>query len=150
MEKSFTFLKGKRRKKSESIFEILGDLDELNAALGLAKAFANKNLGRQILQLQDTLIEIGSFLAGFKKINLASQTAFLEQKINQIKQPSLKTFVRPGRNKTSAFLHLSRVICRRLERKIIKLKRKDLKSLIDYLNLLSNFLFWLAQRKEKN
>jgi len=149
MDKSFTFLKGKKCSKSASVFEALGDLDELNVALGLARAFAKKNLKQKILWLQNDLIEIGGFLSGVKKIDLKEKAALLEEKINQMANSSVKTFSRPGANKTSAFLHLARAVCRRMERKVIGLKKKNLKPLEAYLNSLSNFLFWLAQKEEK-
>ena len=149
MDKSFTFLKGKKCSKSASVFEALGDLDELNATLGLARAFAKKNLKQKILWLQNDLIEMGGFLSGVKKIDLKEKAALLEEKINQMANSSVKTFSRPGANKTSAFLHLARAVCRRMERKVIGLKKKNLKPLEAYLNSLSNFLFWLAQKEEK-
>ena len=149
MDKSFTFLKGKKCSKSASIFEALGDLDELNATLGLARAFAKKNLKQKILLLQNDLVEIGGFLSGVKKVNLKEKTALLEEKINQMADSSVKTFSRPGVNKVSAFLHLARAICRRLERRTAKLKGKSMNPLVAYLIFLSSFLFWLAKKEER-
>ena len=149
MDKCFTFLKGKKRPKSVVIFEALGDLDELNAALGLARAFANKNLNQQILKLQDELIEIGGFLSGMKKVDLKEKTTLLEEKIKPLVRPKVRTFSRPGINKVSAFLHLARATCRRLERRTTKLKEKSKKPLVPYFNSLSKLLFWLAKKEEK-
>jgi cob(I)alamin adenosyltransferase len=149
MDKCFTFIKGKKLPKSVVIFEALGDLDELNAALGLARAFAPKNLNQQILQIQDDLIEIGSFLAGMKEIDLKKKTILLEEKIKPLVIPTVKTFSRPGVNKISAFLHLARATCRRLERQTTKLKAKSMKPLVPYFNSLSKLLFWLAKKEEK-
>ena len=149
MDKSFTFSKGKKCSKSASVFEALGDLDELNAILGLARAFAKKNLKQKILSLQNDLIEMGGFLSGVKKIDLKEKAALLAEKINQMADSSVKTFSRPGANKTSAFLHLARAVCRRLERRVVGLKKTQFKTLITYLNHLSSFLFWLAKKEEK-
>ena len=149
MDKSQTCLIGKKFSKSASLFDVLGDLDELNAALGLARAFANKNLNLKIFKLQENLIEIGGFLSGMKKIDLKEKTFLLEKEIKKIAKPSVKTFSRPGQNKISAFLHLARALCRRLERRIISLKEPNLKLLIPFLNSLSNFIFWLAIKEEK-
>jgi len=149
MDKSFTFLKGKKCSKSASIFEALGDLDELNATLGLARAFAKKNLKQKILWLQNDLVEIGGFLSGVKKVNLKEKTALLEEKIKQMTNSSVKTFSRPGANKSSAFLHLARAVCRRLERRVAGLKKKSMNPLVAYLNFLSSFLFWLAKKEER-
>jgi len=149
MDKSFTFLKGKKYLKSTPIFAVLGDLDELNATLGLIRAFAKKNLQQKILYLQNDLREIGGFLSGVKKVDLKEKAALLAEKINQMANSSVKTFSRPGANKTSAFLHLARAVCRRLERRVVGLKKKDFQKVVFYFNLLSFYLFWLAQKEEK-
>jgi len=135
--------------KSAPVFAALGDLDELNTTLGLARAFAKKNLKQKILLLQNDLIEIGGFLSGVKKVDLKEKAALLAEKINQMANSSVKTFSRPGANKTSAFLHLARAVCRRLERRVIGLKKKNFQEVVFYLNLLSPYLFWLAQKEEK-
>lgn len=149
MENTFTFLGRKKLKKLAPIFELLGDLDELNATLGLVRAFAKKNLQQKILWLQNDLIEIGGFLSGVKKVDLKEKNALLAEKINQMANSSVKTFSRPGANKTSAFLHLARAICRRLERRVAGLKKKSMSPLVVYLNHLSSLLFWLAKKEEK-
>lgn len=149
MDKCFTLLKKKKCLKSTLVFDALGDLDELNAALGLARAFAKKNLSQQILEIQNDLIEIGGFLAGMKKIDLKEKILLLEGGIKSLANPSVKTFSRPGLNKVSSFLHLSRAVCRRVERQISKLKVKSMEPLVSYFNSLSKFLFWLARKEEK-
>jgi len=149
MDKSFTFLKGRKYLKSSPIFMVLGDLDELNATLGLTKAFATKNLQEKILYLQKDLREIGGFLAGVKKVDLKEKASCLTVKINQIADSSVKNFSYPGVNKTSAFLHLARAVCRRLERRVVGLKKKDFQEVVFYLNLLSSYLFWLTRKEEK-
>jgi len=149
MDKSYTFLKGQKCLKSSSVFDALGDLDELNSVLGLARAFAKKNLGRKILAIQNDLVEVGGFLAGMKKTDFKSKTILLEKQIKKIADPSLITFSRPGKNKISAFLHQARALCRRLERRVISLKKPKFKSLIVFLDSLSNLIFWLARKEEK-
>lgn len=149
MDKCFTFLKGEKHSKSVIIFDVLGDLDELNSALGLARAFTNKNLNQQILKLQDDLIEIGGFFSGMRKVDLKKKNLLLEKGIKSLANPKVKTFSRPGVNKISAFLHLARAICRRLERRTTKLKDKSFKPLVVYFNSFSKFLFWLAKKEEK-
>ena len=150
MNKSQTFLGGQKLSKSEQIFEALGDLDELNACLGLARSFASKRLSQQILKLQNDLIEAGGFLAGMKKGNsLKEKTTVLEEKIKKLSQDKVKSFSRPGINQVSAVLHLARAVCRRLERRLIRLKKKSLKPLIVFFNSFSLYLFWLAKKEEK-
>jgi len=149
MDKSQTCFAGKKFSKSIPVFDVLGDLDELNAALGIARAFASQNLNQQILQIQNDLIEVGGFLAGLKKVDFKAKSLFLEKEIKKITKPSVKTFSRPGQNEISAFLHSARALCRRLERRVISLKEPKMKSLISFLNSLSNFIFWLARKEEK-
>jgi len=136
-------------KKFNALSEALGDLDELNSILGLVRAFSHKKLKQEIFRLQNDLIEIGSFLVGAKEINLTGKSNFLQEKIQLLFNPRVKTFSRPGVNKVSAFLHLARACCRRLERRITKLKIKRKNFLVDYFNLLSKYLFWLAKKEEK-
>ena len=149
MDKNQTCLDGKKLSKSEQIFEALGDLDELNACLGLARSLASKKLSQQILKQQDNLIEIGGFLATGQKIDLAKKTVLLEKEIQKIANPKVKGFSRPGVNQVSAALHLARAVCRRLERRLIRLKKKSLKTLIVFFNSFSLYLFWLTKKEEK-
>jgi cob(I)alamin adenosyltransferase len=149
MDKSRTLLKGKECLKSSPVFDALGDLDELNCALGIVRSKASLKINRQILKIQDDLIQIGGFLATNQKIDFSVKTLFLEKEIKKIADQKVKTFSRPGKNQTSAFLHLSRALCRRLERRIIGLKKKNFKDLVSFLDSLSNFIFWLAVKEEK-
>jgi len=150
MDKSQTCLAGKKLPKSQEIFEALGDLDELNACLGLARSLASKNLKQQILKKQDDLIEIGGFLSGMKKeVSLKEKTLVLEKEIKNLVQAKVKGFSRPGVNQVSAALHLARAICRRLERRLVRLNKKSLKNLVIFFNSFSLYLFWLAKKEEK-
>jgi len=150
MDKSQTCLAGKKLPKSQEIFEALGDLDELNACLGLARSLASKNLKQQILKKQDDLIEIGGFLSGMKKeVPLKEKTFVLEKEIKNLVQTKVKGFSRPGVNQVSAALHLARAICRRLERRLVRLNKTSLKNLVIFFNSFSLYLFWLARKQEK-
>ena len=145
---SFSCLAGQTKIKSEKIFNVLGDLDELISVLGLTWAFTRKKtLQKTIIALQDDLIKVGGFLAG-NKIELP-KTVDLEKKIKKLKNPRTRCFSRPGVNKVSSFLHLSRTICRRLERRVVSLKQKRFHPGVEYLNRLSLYLFWLAKDTEK-
>jgi len=150
MDKSQTCLAGKKLPKSQEIFEALGDLDELNACLGLARSLASKNLKQQILKKQDDLIGIGGFLSGMKKeVSLKEKTLVLEKEIKNLVQTKVKGFSRPGVNQVSAALHLARAICRRLERRLVRLNKTSLKNLVIFFNSFSLYLFWLARKQEK-
>lgn len=150
MDNGFTFLGGKKQKKSQLVFEVLGDIDELNSVFGLVKAFSSsKRLQKKILILQEDLLAIGGFLALAKNVNFQAKLGFLDKEISLIKDPSLRKFSQPGVNQVSSFLHLARAICRRLERKIIALGKPKNLSLMAYCNRLSTYLFWLAKKEEK-
>ena len=146
-----TCLEGKTRYKSDKIFVFFGDLDELLATIGLARAFSRKkSLKQTLLSLQDDLVALGGVIAGAIKAHLLRQkTKSLEKKIDQLKDPNVKEFSRPGATKVSAFLHLARATARRLERRALKLKPKPHSALCAYLNRLSLLLFWLAKKEEQ-
>lgn len=145
-----TYLGGGKRRKSEAIFTALGDLDELTAALGLVRAFNKKRQLKKIsLSLQEDLINLGGVLVGLKRVDFRRKTAVLEKEIAKLGRTPRKEFVRPGANKTSAFLHLCRAIARRLERRVVGLKDRKFNREIAWLNRLSLFLFWLAVKEEK-
>lgn len=147
----FTLLRGRKRNKAGAVFEALGDLDELVAVFGLARIFSSREDLKDLLgKFQEELIEIGGFLSGVnRKIFLGGKTLDMEEKIRQLEDPHLKDFCRPGVNKRSAFLHWSRAVCRRLERRVIGLKKKEYRPVVAYLNRLSLLLFWLAVKEER-
>ena len=146
MSQSHTCLAGENVSKSIPVLGVIGELDELNCCLGLAKAFSgNAKLKSQIAKIQKDLMAVSGLLAGaVKEIRLEKKVTDLEKQINQIKSNQLKEFLIPGKNKTSTFLHLARAVCRRAERNLVSLSRLDLQEAVNYLNRLSGLLFWLA------
>ena len=143
---TLTFLHGQPFKKSEKIFTVLGDLDELIVILGLVKAFSRKKkLNHQVSQLQDDLVQIGGFLAGVKAdFSTIKKTQDLKATIKLRQDDKLQSFAQPGTNRVSAFLHLARTTTRRLERGVVKLKRKKDRPLVAWLNRRSTLLFLIA------
>lgn len=131
----------KMLKKDDFVFEVLGDLDELNCFLGLAKAVSEKKA--ILTKIQKDIMIISSIVSG-AKIKF-SGLLWLEKKIGKIdKQP--KGFVFPGRNEPEVRLQMARAVARRAERRLVKLakKRKIEKEILDYLNRLSWFLFVIS------
>lgn len=147
----YTYLKEKKLKKSERIFWLLGSLDELNAVLGIARAFIPSLLiKRKIALIQEEILTAGSQIVLDKDFsNFQKKTERLEKEIEEIKKPQLKKFVKPGRKKSEAFLHFARVICRRVEREFVKEENKKWQDFIDYLNRLSLLLFWWAVKEKE-
>jgi len=143
---------GKRVRKSVDAVEVLGQFDELNAALGLVRSVLNKSASSSVSLIQNDLFILGSVVAGVELKKpladyLVSQTTWLEKEIDILekKLPTLKNFILPNGCESSARLHLARAICRRCERALVALG--EYIELIPYLNRLSDYLFVLARHE---
>jgi cob(I)alamin adenosyltransferase len=155
--------------KDNALFDLLGDLDELNSWIGFARVGLGKNASRVLKSIQETLFVIqaemtvigfGYEARGFRKID-ARRTKDLESVIRVLdkKLPAMKKFVLPGGSEPAARLDIARVIARRAERSAVRFGRKKKLSPepLRYLNRLSSLLFALARHanrrggvKEKN
>ena len=135
-----------------------GDVDELNALLGVVKAEAKGALGRLLGHIQRDLFALGAQLADptarlarrkAKATVGAAQTRRLERAIDKAEAglPPLAAFILPGGTSLGAHLHLARTVCRRAERAVITLHRDTPldKHLLEYVNRLSDLLFVLAR-----
>ncbi len=141
---------GKRVRKSTKVVEVLGQLDELNAALGLARSGLNRSESGGISLIQNDLFILGSIVAGFEQkrstfVYLEGRVRWMEKEIDRLegKLPALKRFILPGGCESSAKIHLARAVCRRCERSLVALGVYT--DLISYLNRLSDYLFVLAR-----
>ncbi|BCU68399.1 ATP:cob(I)alamin adenosyltransferase [Sulfolobales archaeon HS-7] len=141
--------------KDDAIVDALGDLDELNAFLGLA-ASTNNAIKDDIEKVQSDIFTIASRIAGFNLELDESKVKELEGMIRKYgdELPQLRNFVLPGGDISASTLHIARTVCRRAERKIVSLyKESHIGSLeISYLNRLSSLLFVMALwcNKKKN
>ena len=164
---------GKRLPKDHPRIMAYGTVDELNSVIGIVLNFLlqkeesihRKKLGVILEAIQQKLFDVGSELATLPgdeykgQINLKPEdTVWLEEIIdsmNEELQP-LKSFILPGGTPLNSFLHLSRTVCRRAEREIIKLNQIDLVSseIIKFINRLSDFLFvagrWVSEKLGEN
>jgi len=139
-----------------------GEVDELNAALGLARALDPLEFADAVLQsIQRSLFTIGAQLAtpDPDKLHKAlsrsgaaigeSDIAALEDVIDdhEARLEPLKNFILPGGAPKAAALHLARTVCRRAERAVVALARDEQISpaILRYLNRLSDLLFVLAR-----
>lgn len=141
---------GDRVVKSCNSINALGDLDELNACLGVARLHLKKADSTKLAQIQKDLFIVGSVVAGFKAVDsvmksLSDQIDLIEKDMDALdkKLPKLRNFILPNGCESSAVLHLARAVCRRCERSLIGLKKHPY--LIPYLNRLSDYLFVLAR-----
>jgi cob(I)alamin adenosyltransferase len=132
-----------------------GEVDELNATLGLARAVVTDELLENILiRTQHELFDLGAELATppDKKTQAKVSTAdieALERDIDTIQAelPALKQFVLPAGGISSATLHFSRACARRAERAVVGLAaQEDVQpEVLGYLNRLSDLLFVMAR-----
>jgi cob(I)alamin adenosyltransferase len=138
--------------------EAYGTVDELNAALGVARAAGlDREADALVARLQGELFAVGSALADpdpggrFHAVVGPEFASGLERAIDAMEAelPPLSRFLLPGGTPAAAQLHLARAIARRAERLVVRLARQPGESvprdLIIYLNRLSDLLFILAR-----
>jgi cob(I)alamin adenosyltransferase len=149
---------GKKVRKDDPRVNAYGEVDELNAALGLARATLKSTaFAGKIDLLQRELFVLGAELArppGAKGPRSPQavgpdHVARLEREIDVLAGilPPLKNFILPGGSPAGAALHLARTTCRRAERAVVTLAKKQRVGPQDqiYLNRLSDYLFMLAR-----
>lgn len=147
---------GSRVPKDDARVSAYGEVDETNAAIGLALATCGDDeMVRTLRKIQSDLFVLGGELATPEEqtanIMIADDdVAQLERWIDEAcaKAPPLRNFVLPGGTATAAALHLARTVCRRAERRTVALARQQTvrPAVIVYLNRLSDLLFALARR----
>jgi cob(I)alamin adenosyltransferase len=148
---------GPRVSKDDDRIEAYGTVDELNAAIGMARsAGLASQLDLQLSQIQSELFSIGAELATPNpdqhqmRIITQDHAERLEQWIDEHEQglPPLKQFILPAGDGGASHLHLARAICRRAERRLVTLLRSETglsQDLLIYLNRLSDLLFVLTR-----
>lgn len=145
---------GRRLLKSDLQIEAYGGLDELSAYLGLLiSKTKNKDDKELFTFIQKDLYQIMGYLAG-AKINLdylAKEVIKFEKIIDtlELKLPKLTQFILPQGTELSVHAHVSRTICRRAERGVVRYDN-SLKIIIRYLNRLSDLLFTFARTYNAN
>ena len=134
-----------------------GDIDELNAWLGAARAWcADAEIRAALERIQGELFVVGAILAtpnparrkGERFMLEEDRIAALESEIDAwvAELEELKSFILPGGGKAAALIHLARAACRRAERAIVGLGADDLPdTLIPYVNRLSDWFFTCAR-----
>lgn len=158
---------GQTVSKDHLRIEAYGTVDELNAAVGVVRAF-NRPAVRRLVQarsleielhrIQNRLLDIGGNLATvpgdqkrFKNLPRidSGEVSRLEKLMDACQKDlkPLKEFVLPTGRPVTAFLHLARTICRRAERACFRLARTEKvdPEILKYLNRLSDALFVLAR-----
>ena len=159
---------GSRVSKADLLFEVIGDIDELNSHLGLVKSYYQLSLEAidntelashmaqldqpdfgQVLQIiQHLLFNLGGELAMPDYPGISeTHTAWLEQQIDAMNAqlPPLKDFILPTGSVLVSQLHIARCVCRRAERHGVALRQRQPEAIrasaLAFINRLSDWLF---------
>jgi cob(I)alamin adenosyltransferase len=142
---------GTRVGKDSPRVEVMGNLDELNSAVGVVLADdLPENVHDALAAIQNDLFDLGG------EICIPGRAALWEAHLKEIDArlerlraplPTLRDFVLPGGSRAAASCHLARAVCRRAERSLVALGRVESVSelSIQYLNRLSDLLFLAAR-----
>jgi cob(I)alamin adenosyltransferase len=154
---------GSRRAKHDLRLEAIGEVDELNSAVGFAALALEADRGAALHRIQNDLFDLGADLAtplgdiggaDFTPSEMvlrivAAQPDRLEAEIDALNAtlPPLTSFILPGGSEGAARVHLARAIARRAERAATALAAAEPvnPSALAYLNRLSDYLFVLAR-----
>lgn len=149
---------GTRVSKTNQRVVAYGEVDELNACLGLARAScSDPALDEMIVRLQRDLFALGARLADprhriadrVEKAQIGDEDIErLEGWIDQLEAslPPLRHFILAGGSPCGAALHLARTVCRRAERAILTIGPGDVDPVVlVYMNRLSDLLFVMAR-----
>ena len=146
-----------RVRKSDARVDAYGEVDELNACLGVARsAVSDADITSLIDELEKDLFALGSRLADpsariasrvTKAVIGPANVTKLEEAIDRLETelPPLRAFILPGGSPGGAALHFARTVCRRAERRAVALGEGVEPILVVYLNRLSDLLFVMAR-----
>lgn len=147
-----------RVSKADARVDAYGEVDELNACLGAARAAGvDDEIASVLEQLQKDLFAVGARLADpsvriAARVTKASITDAdverLEHAIDHFEEgvPALRHFILPGGSQAGALMHLARTVCRRAERRVIALGPGASDPIVVvYLNRLSDLIFVMAR-----
>lgn len=151
----YTDVIGQRISKDSPVIEFIGELDELVSLMGVVKAYLRESKALDIVDLLDSIQRKLMFIAGYAASmgrtaspiddnDLASIEKLINDFSNRVVLPS--KFVVPGASLSSALIHFLRAVCRRVERRAVKLLRDGMldKTTYIYLNRLSDLLYMLG------
>ena len=163
---------GSRVSKADLLFDVMGDVDELNSQIGLVRALltdAQKNatlpervfndnennsasFAQSLTIIQHLLFNLGGELAMPEFVGVtAAHITWLEQQIDAMNAhlPPLKDFILPTGSPLVSQLHVARSVCRRAERQAVRLKNANPSAIstpaLQFINRLSDFLLVAAR-----
>ena len=142
---------GSRTTKDSLRIDAIGEVDELNSSLGLLLCEElPARVRAALLDIQHDLFDLGGELClPGMAIMKDAQVARLEELVEEFNRdlPMLKEFILPGGTRAAALAHLSRTVCRRAERAVVRLHGAEPVSdaARRYINRLSDLLFILGR-----
>ena len=150
---------GQRVKKNNLRVETFGEIEEANALIGCSLIYTSEESINSLRRIQNDLFDLGADLcipdsSEKKELKVSKiQLDYLENEMDKmnLELGKLESFILPGGSKASSFLHLTRCVVRRAERKLTNLMQKeDVNNIVlKYLNRLSDFLFVVARFENK-
>lgn len=154
---------GGRVAKTHPRVEAYGDVDELNATIGLARAIElMPRIDEVLVPVQRDLFAIGALLATPDRDKMKKQlekASIDDGRITELEHAidagdaelePLRSFIVPGGTPKAAALHVARTVCRRAERRVVALENEEIPPIVVvYLNRLSDLLFTLARVANK-
>lgn len=149
---------GTRLRKDALRIQAIGEVDELNAVIGLLRLHADAEADAMLARMQNDLFDLGADLClpgteGGLRI-AAAQCLRLEQEVAAMNAslPPLRSFVLPGGTPAAAHAHLARTVARRAERGVVALAAAEPVNpeAVRWLNRASDHLFVLSRRFNGN
>jgi cob(I)alamin adenosyltransferase len=148
---------GQRVSKADSRVDAYGEVDELNAWIGLVRAAGvDRDLDESLVRIQQDLFALGAQLAdpADRMADRVAKASLGEDDINRLERlidqleselPPLRRFILAGGAPAGAALHVARTVCRRAERRMVSLSPAPDAVLLKYVNRLSDLLFVIAR-----
>ena len=148
---------GARVSKDDIRVDAYGDVDELNAIIGIARLHSEEDADELLARIQNDLFDLGADLCTpheeapkYPPLRMTEeQVLYLEKEIDSLNSElkPLNSFILPGGSAVSAYLHHARTVCRRAERRIVSLGTiENINEIsIRYINRLSDLLFVMSR-----
>jgi cob(I)alamin adenosyltransferase len=152
-----SYFGGSRVRKDDPRLDAYGEIDELNAWLGLVRASdLDGDLDEALARVQRDLFALGAQLAdpGEKLSARVTKAVIADADVERLEGlidtldaqvPPLRHFVLSGGTPAGAAVHVARTVCRRAERRMVALASPVEAVLLRYVNRLSDLLFVLAR-----
>ena len=131
---------GKRVKKSDKIFALVGTVDKLNAVLSLGVNFCTDDkVKSEILALQSEIVKLNGKISGYGEFDF--DVSQFEERIDFYSEKTVGfSLYNMPQKRDSAFFNLARTICRDVERTAVEIDSENT-GLIRYLNRMSDYLY---------